>query len=299
MSWWRDRDDPAFADLLPHGLVLEEGVVLLSTPRPRQATLALGVAWAVEPRNVEVSADATCLHIARVLDGLLVGLPEGSALQVLMQIRPAHAVPAWAALRQRATAPAVPFQRQAIAEGLCHRDGATIAGRLRTVATHVTLRLPVPALAPTLVQRLRIVCTLTEAAPARLTARLQTTLATALTRLRSLRAAVEDALGTAGIAWQRLDAAGVGAALARALAPLADAPPVLHPNSPLRSQVLTTPGTPEAGGWQFGGLTARVLSLRAAPGRPFRAYSPVRGRPGTRRPWPCGRPGPAGRSPWR
>jgi hypothetical protein len=270
MSWWRDRDDPAFADLLPHGLVLEEGVVLLSTPRPRQATLALGVAWAVAPRNVEVSADATCLHIARVLEGLLQGLPEGSALQVLMQIRPAHTVPAWEALRQSAAASAVAFQRQAIAEGLCHRDGTTLAGRLRTVATHVTLRLPVPALAPSLAQRLRTALSLTDTAPARLTALLQTQLATALTRLRSLRAAVEDALSTAGIAWQRLDTAGVGTALARALAPLADDAPIIHPDRPCAGRCSPSRPPPRRAAGSSGGSRRASSPCAPRPGRPFR-----------------------------
>src|SRR5262249_46843671 len=141
-----DRDDPAFADLLPHGVLLDEGVVLLSTPRRRGATLALGCAWAVVPRNIEVCADAVCLQTARALEGGLLGLPEDAAVQVSQLLRPAHDVPGWTALRPDPTAPLVAVQRQILAQGLPHPDATAPHGRLREMLTRVTLRLPVDTL---------------------------------------------------------------------------------------------------------------------------------------------------------
>ena len=264
-----DHDDPSFAALLPHGLVLGDDVVLLSTPRPRRASLALGMAWRAQPRNIEASSDAACLHTAQALEGLLRGLPEGSAFQVIFQIRPAQDAAAWLALRRGDATPAVAFQRAAIAQGLCHEDGAALAGRLRTVTVHATLRLPVQAVPPTLAQRLRAAATLTDKAPGRLRVSLQACLSQALEQLAGVQASVEDALRTAGVGWRRQNGSGLGLDLACALSPLATEPPVMDPEQPLRQQVLTTSATPESGGWQVGSLHARVLSLRAAPLQTF------------------------------
>ena len=96
-----DREAPAFADLLPHDVVLDDAL-LLSTPRPRRATLALGRIWTVMPRNIDVCGEAACLQMARSLENLLLGLPDGSAVQVLMQIRPTTIAPAWDAFRRAA-----------------------------------------------------------------------------------------------------------------------------------------------------------------------------------------------------
>jgi hypothetical protein len=247
-----DYDDPPFAALLPHGVLLDvdEGIVLLSTPRPRGATLALGMAWTVTPRNIEACAEAVVLQMARSLEGLLHSLPVGSALQVLLHLRPAQAAPAWEALRTVPDDAALQVQRQALARGLWHQDGAT-RSRLRTCTTQVTLRLPVPDLPPTLVQRLHTAVTLTEAASVRLSAALHTVLTGALSRLAQTGLAVEDALGAAGIAWQRQNGETLAASLAATLAPLAPTVPVFQPEEPLRAQVVTTPATAVPGGWQW------------------------------------------------
>jgi hypothetical protein len=260
-----DRDDLPFAALLPHGMILDDGVVLLSTPQPRRAGLALGIAWDIKPRNVEVSADAVCLHMARVLEGLLLGLPEGSALQVILRMRPAQDAPGWSALRHGNTAPAVVFQRTAITQGLCHYEGTTLAGRLRSVTVHATLRLPVQSVPPTVAQRLRAAATLTDTVSDRLRAALQACLAQSLEQLAGVQAAIEDAFSTAGIAWQRQPGAAIGGALASALSPLSTVPPVIDHTQPLRQHALATPAMPESGGWHIGSFHARVLSLRAAP----------------------------------
>jgi hypothetical protein len=265
-----DRDDLPFAMLLPHGLLLEPdtGVLLCSTPRRRRATLALGVAWAVVPHNVEACTDATVLQIARSLDGLLQSLPVGSAIQILLHLCPAQDAPAWAALRSAQDTPALHFQQAALARGLWHQDGA-VHSRLRAVTTLITLRLPVGPLPPTLVQRLQTVLTLSEGASARLTAALHGVLTETLAHLAQTCVAVEDALGAAGIAWHRQDGTTLAATLAHALAPLAPTSPVFQPEQPLRTQVGTAPATAVAGGWQLGDITARVLSLRSAPLQTF------------------------------
>jgi hypothetical protein len=198
-----DHEAPAFADLLPHDVGLDDAM-LLSTPRPRRATLALGRVWTVTPRNIDVCGEAACLQMARSLENLLLGLPDGSAVQVLMQIRPATDAPAWSALRVTTTDPTVPFQQATLAQGLLHTDGGTLAGRLREVITLVTVRLPVVGTPPPVVQRLRAVSTLTERMPASLLAVLERALATTRTQLDSVALALEDALHAAGILATRL-----------------------------------------------------------------------------------------------
>jgi hypothetical protein len=276
-----DREAPAFAALLPHDVALDDGV-LLSTPRPRRATLALGRVWAVTPRNIDVCGEAACLQMARSLENLLLGLPDGSAVQVLLQIRPAAAAPAWAALRSTPTDPAVAFQQAAVAQGLIHTIGGTLAGRLREMTTLVTVRLPVVGMPPTLVQRLRSVSTLMERVPASLLAALEHALATTRTQLEGVALALEDALHTAGCLTTWLDGPAVGTTLAQSLQPVA-APPGLDPLQPLRTQVLTVPATPRPHGWQVGDLVARVLSLRSVPAQTFPGLlSAVRTPPDTR-----------------
>ena len=92
---------PPFAALLPHSLLLdaEAGILLLATPRWRRPGLALGCAWAIEPRNIEVCDETVCLEIARLHESLLRSLPVGGALQGLLTIRPTHTAPAWETLR--------------------------------------------------------------------------------------------------------------------------------------------------------------------------------------------------------
>ena len=95
------EDVSPFGALLPHGLLLdpEAGVVLLSTPRWGRPGLALGCAWAIAPRNIEVCEEAVCLDLARIHESLLRSLPVGAALQAIMTILPATAAPAWEQLR--------------------------------------------------------------------------------------------------------------------------------------------------------------------------------------------------------
>src|SRR5437773_5114048 len=134
------EDVSSFSALLPHGLLVDPagGVLLLSTPRWSKPTLALGCAWCVEPRNVEIVDESVCLDMARVHESLLRSLPVGAALQVIMTIVPTATVPAWELLRQgRGAAPVVAAQQGAIHAGMPHQDGTT-PGRLRQVQTVVT-----------------------------------------------------------------------------------------------------------------------------------------------------------------
>jgi hypothetical protein len=301
-----DQDDLPFAALLPHGLLLdpEAGLLLLSTPQPspsllprptrtRRAVLALGVSWTVTPRSIEACAEAAVLQMARSLEGVLQSLPVGSALQVLLHIRPAYAAPAWIILRRAPDDPAVQAQQAALARGLWHQDGAR-RSRLRTCTTLVTLRLPVMALPPTLMQRLQTALTLTEVASARLTTALRMAVAETVEQLLPIRAAVEEALGTAGCGWQRQDGTAMVASLAQALAPLTPDVPIFQPDVPVQQQVLTTPATQVTGGWQFGDQTARVLSLWRAPLQTFPGILAASRTPGGVRPlalwdaWPDG-----------
>src|SRR5207302_9316882 len=77
-----------FAALLPHGVLLDPdgGVVLLSTPRWGRPGLALGCAWHIEPRNIEVCDESVCLDMARAHESLLRSLPVGAALQAIMTV---------------------------------------------------------------------------------------------------------------------------------------------------------------------------------------------------------------------
>ncbi|MGE3540224.1 MAG: TraC family protein [Candidatus Tectimicrobiota bacterium] len=267
--WLPMRDDLSFPLLLPHGMLLDDAVVLLSTPRGQGATLALGCGWAVEPRNIEVCAEAVCLQTARALEGGLLGLPEGAAVQVLQLMRPACEVPGWTALRGAVDHPLLTVQHQALAQGLLHPDAAAPHGRLREVLTRVTLRLPVEDLPSSLTQRLTSLTTLTDQAAQRLHSALQAGLATTLSRLAGVRATLEDAFSAAGLPARRQPGAALHADLARALMPWATTLPVFDPTQPLKTQVLTTPATQVAGGWHLGPLTARVLSLRSAPPQTF------------------------------
>src|SRR5437867_454770 len=126
------EDVASFGALLPHGLLLDVdgGVVLLSTPRWGRPSLALGCAWAVEPRNIEVCEETVCLDLARVHENLLRSLPVGAALQAIMTIVPGTTAPAWAYLRtpaapERWPAPVLQAQQAALAHGLSHQDGST------------------------------------------------------------------------------------------------------------------------------------------------------------------------------
>lgn len=269
------EDDAPFAALLPHGLLLdpEHGVVLLSSPVRRwKPGLALGCAWTVEPRNIEVVDEAVCLAMARQHESLLRGLPVGSALQALMTVLPATSAPAWDALRQGRTDPVVQAQRRALGYGLPHQDGATLA-HLRQVRTLLTLRVPVPQVDPALAARLAVLLDLPSRSGAQLAARLAQHLRELLARLEGARLGIDDTLRAVGHTAQRLDGVGLGQVLAQALDPLADDTPVILPDLPLNEQALGTDALRVPGGWTVGPaggqMTAQVLSLHRAPPRTY------------------------------
>ena len=91
----------SFAGLLPHHLFLhrQEGILLLARRARRRPSLALGCSWRVIPRTVEACAESICLDMARQHESLFRGLPAGSAVQVIMHIRPSTAMPGWETLR--------------------------------------------------------------------------------------------------------------------------------------------------------------------------------------------------------
>jgi hypothetical protein len=264
-----------FSALLPHGLLLDPdaGVVLLSTPRWGKPTLALGCAWRLAPRNVEVCDDTTCLDLARLHESLFQGVPVGSALQVLMTLVPATSAPAWERLRQpHQHDPVVQAQLAALRTGLPHQDGTTPA-RLRAVETTLTLRLPLTQVDPSVPALLDALLSLPTRSGARLAARLMTHLADAHEAFLRHGVMLAEVLRTAGHGVTRLDGQALGQVLARSLAPLATDTPVILPEVPLREQVLQTEALRVAGGWTVGHageqLTAQVLSLHRAPQRTY------------------------------
>jgi hypothetical protein len=267
-------DVPPFAALLPHGLLLdpEAGVVLLSTPRWGRPSLALGCAWAIAPRNIEVCEDAVCLDLARLHESLLRSLPVGSALQAIMTVLPATTAPAWEHLRRSvARSPMVDAQQAALRAGLPYQDGTT-SGGLRAVRTLLTLRLPVAQIDPALPALLAALVALPTRSGTHLAARLTTHLYTTLEHLEGLRAGIDETIQAAGHGVTRLDGVALGHALVLALAPLEQETPVIVPDVPLQEQVLGTEAWRIPGGWTFGTdapLTAQVLSLHRAPPRTY------------------------------
>ena len=215
------EDVSPFAALLPHGLLLdpETGVVLLSTPRWGRPGLALGCAWAIAPRNIEVCDEAVCLDLARLHESLLRSLPVGAALQAIMTILPATAAPAWEQRRQSvARSPMVDAQQAALRAGLPHQDGTT-QRRLRDVRTVVTLRLPVAQVDPTLPVLLEALLALPTRSGTHLAARLTAHLHTTLEHLAGLRAGIDETFRAAGHGVTRLDGVALGCALAQGPGP--------------------------------------------------------------------------------
>jgi conjugal transfer ATP-binding protein TraC len=215
--------------------------------------------------------------MARAHDSLLRSLPLGSALQVLMTIAPTCEVPGWERLRASVRpagwlAPILDAQGTALAQGFPHHDGAA-PGRLRTIRTLVTFRLPVGALAPSIPLLLDALLSLPSRQSQGLAGRMRAALAETVTQLGGYRAGIAETLRAAGHQVTALDGAGVGQALAAALDPLGDIPSALDDAVPLKEQVLTHDATRQTGGWTFGqgetALTARVLSLHRAPPRTY------------------------------
>ena len=265
------EDVEPLAKLLPHGLLLDpaQGVVLLSTPRWGKPTLALGCAWHVIPRNIETCDESVCLEMARLHESLFHRLPVGAAVQVLLQIAPSGTVPGWEQLRaQPGTSLAMQAQHEAITQGLRHQLGAT-QGRLRTLQTLVTLRLPIPHVDPTIPVLLDAVLDLPTRGGPQLMSRLRTRFAATLAELEGFGVGIEETLQAAGHSCHRLDGVALGHALARALDPSYASPVVIVPDVPLKEQILSTTTTNVVGGWDFGdGATqqsAQVLSLHRLP----------------------------------
>src|SRR5262245_19679238 len=114
-----------FADKLCQSLILDldAGIVLLVQPEAQRPSLALGCAWDVTPVNIDVLSEQGCLDLARRHEHMIRTLPVGSAVQSLMLIRPAYALPAWEQLRTaQGQHPIVRAQQAAIATGLPHQD---------------------------------------------------------------------------------------------------------------------------------------------------------------------------------
>src|SRR5712691_7034503 len=269
------EDVSPFADLLPHTLLLdpEGGVLLLATPRWDKPSLALGCAWTLVPRNIEVCEESVCLAMARQHANLLRSLPVGAALQVGMTVLPATTAPAWEHVRQSLHgSPVVQAQQAAIQRGLPHQDGPN-RGRLREVRTWLTLRLPVAPLDPAIPALLRALLALPTRSGSHLAARLTVHLTTTLTRLEGLRTGIDATLRAAGHSVTRLAGPALGALLAQAIAPLDDAAPVILPDVPLAEQVLRTAAERLPSSWTFGAgeaqLTAHMLSLHRAPPRTY------------------------------
>jgi len=265
---------PPFARLLPHGLILNQaaGIGLLSTPMPRwkRPSLALGCAWDVVPRNIDVCDESVCLDMARLHEGLLKTLPVGAALQVLMTILPATSMPAWEALRRECRTDAVvQAQCAAMQQGLPYREGPTMGG-LRTVLTTVTVRLPIAHIHPAIAPLLKTVQRLSMAHRPSLADTLTSAFAETLTQLDGLRRASAETLQAAGHAVHVLSGMDLGQRLALLLDPFAPGTPALQADEPLRTQVLTRPMTQIAGGIQVGEATvAQVLSLQRAPAHTY------------------------------
>ena len=130
------EDVSPFAALLPHGLLLdpEAGVVLLSTPRWGRPGLALGCAWAIAPRNIEVCDEAVCLDLARMHESLLRSLPVGCRAAGHHDPPPGHSSPGvGTAPPVRGTLPDGRRAAGGAAGRLPHQDGTT-QGRLRKSA---------------------------------------------------------------------------------------------------------------------------------------------------------------------
>jgi hypothetical protein len=267
------EDVTPFSALLPHGVLLdpEAGVVLLSTPRWGKPTLALGCAWQLAPRNMEVCDDTTCLDLARLHESLFQSVPVGSALQVLMTMRPATSAPTWEHLRS-AHDPIVQAQQTALRTGLPHMDGTTPA-RLRTIETTLTLRLPLTQVDPTVPALLRTLLTLPTRGSLHLSTRLMAHLGETHETLLRHGVILADILRTAGHGVTRLDGAGLGQVLTRSLAPLMEETTVLVPEIPVCEQVLQAEAVRVPGGWTMGqgddARTAQVLSLHRAPQRTY------------------------------
>jgi TraG P-loop domain len=236
------EDAPAFAGLLPHGLVLDPatGVVLLSTPRFLRPTLDVGCAWSVPvPRNIELLAESACLDLARIHQGLFRNLPKRAAVQTIMHVLPTLCVPGWEALRQGHEAHwAVQAQQAAIRTGLPHAQlEPPMQHRLRQVHTTVTVRLPVRQAHPRTAALAQAALALQTEGMTRLATALAEAYEATTQQLAGLAAGIQETLRSAGHRAVRLDARGLGQAIAQMLNPFVEKAPVITQDVPLSRQV--------------------------------------------------------------
>ena len=273
-------DHAPFGALLPHGPVVgdpEDGVILLQEPKnPRDA--ALGCVWKVQPRNVGAISDAAVEQMATVLQNLFRSLAPGTTIQVLMHMAPRQRVDTWSEYRK--DAPDLyslnEFQEASLREGLEHVDGAK-RWRLRETTTLVTARLSAPV--PDTRRQTRLVSLLQREKNLlrqmnRLTERV---LEGVLEEISDLRTACETTFDQAGVAYERLDCAGIQREIARLLQPWQGSCRCYNPEVPMREQLLSVPArTTLEGTWEFGpdaahesAWQARVMSLQQAPGRTY------------------------------
>jgi TraG P-loop domain len=267
---------PSFHAELPHNVVVDEalGILLLVSPRRQPRSLALGCAWAVAPRNIEILDEQTVLDMARMHEHLLRSLPVGAGFQTIMTIVPATSVPAWESLRHDMQhIPMVHEQVAALRRGLPHQELTTQA-RLRVVRTVVTVRVPLASATPRLLDAVRAILAFPARSATRLTAQLVAEHEDALATLRSVRQGVEESLRAAGHQVETLDHAALGRCVAQSLDPLRIDAPVIVPDLPLSEQVLGTEACTIPGGWAFGTqeqprVATRVLSLHQSASQTY------------------------------
>ena len=276
-------DHRPFAALLPHGPVVgdsDDGVILLQEPNnPRDA--ALGCMWKVQPRNVGAIADEAVSQMAAVLQGLFRSLLPGTAVQVLMHMAPADAVPRWSDFRK--DAPDLyslnEFQEASIREGLAHADGAK-RWRLRNTTTLMTARLSAPV--PDLRRQQRVISLFQREKMLlrRMNRMTETVLAQVVAELSELRVLCESVLDLAGVGHERLDCTGIHREVSRLLQPWQRSCRCYDPDVPMREQLLSVPArTTQQAAWVFGpddtdperdhAWQARVMSLQQAPPRTY------------------------------
>jgi conjugal transfer ATP-binding protein TraC len=144
-----------------------------------------------------------------------------------------------------------------------------LAGRLRSVQTTLTLRVPLPSLNPSLLQMLRTLVDPTPAATEALRGRMREVIREQLREFKRLTTGVDEVLKRANLNPTRLDAEAILARLARSLTPQRVTPPAWDPSLPLGAQALDQYVETIEGGLRNRDLYGHVLSLRAAPGRTY------------------------------
>jgi hypothetical protein len=268
---------PPFAAELDQSLVLDAdlGICLLTQRGCKVPRLGLGCAWVLEPRNIDVLAESECLDLARMHENLVRALPVGAAVQFLHTVLPAATLPAWEQARQGCLAhPVVRSQLALVREGVPHPE-LTSMGRLRTVWTLVTLRVPLAAALPDLAPAIRSLMMRPSRSGPYLAALFTRQQAEALAHLRALRQSLEETLRLSGHTVGVVQGTALGQWLARALDPLRNDVPVIQLDQPLARQVHFKELRDCSGGWAYGfhrpdgtfdeHYRAQLLTLQSAP----------------------------------